>query len=155
MDYFISGLRFRSTPAIVFPICYQLIEADVILLWQSYNSDVGCVYCPSKVTSRFAPPSGKFDKIILFIGGNDLYEGFEPSSETPAKVVRDLIELANCLVPQANEVIVLGIPETKQNKPRSKAVNDILEKTALRTSKQTSPGNWKIRSVGTYISGAG
>ena len=102
----------------------------------------------------FAPPPGKFDRIILFIGGNDLYEGFEPPCELPAKVARDLIEFANFLVPQTKEVFVLGIPERNQNKPRSKAVNDILEKTALRTPKQTSPANWKFRSVSTYISGA-
>ena len=33
------------------PICYQLIKADVILLWKIYNSDVDCEYCPSNVAS--------------------------------------------------------------------------------------------------------
>ena len=29
------------------------------------------------------PPPGRFEIIILFIGGNDLFDGFEPSSKTP------------------------------------------------------------------------
>ena len=44
---FVSGLLQLQ----LLPICYQLIKADVILVWKIYNSDVDCVNCLFKVAS--------------------------------------------------------------------------------------------------------
>ena len=65
----------------------------------------------------YIPPAGR---IILFIGGNDLFDGIEPSSKTPQKVAQDLIELANFACQRTgNNVIVLGIPERDEKRERA------------------------------------
>ena len=65
----------------------------------------------------YIPPAGRFEIIILFIGGNDLFDGFEPSSKTPQKVAQDLIELADFACQRTrSSVFVLGIPERDKNR---------------------------------------
>ena len=80
----------------------------------------------------YIPPAGR---IILFIGGNDLFDGIEPSSKTPQKVAQDLIELANFACQRTrNNVIVLGIPERDEKRERASLTNDIVKARAERIS---------------------
>ena len=51
----------------------------------------------------YIPPAGRFEIIILFIGGNDFFDGFEPSSKTPRKVAQDQIELADFACQRARD----------------------------------------------------
>ena len=66
-------------------------------------------------------PAGRFEIIILFIEGNDFFDGFEPSSETPQKVAKDLIELADFACHRTrSSVFVLEIPERDENRERAR-----------------------------------
>ena len=102
---------------------------------------------------NFIPPKNEFDLIILFIGGNDLFDDTEPSDTPAPQIANELIELANFLSERAKQVFVLGIPERDRNKERVEEVNKILEKLAKRVPRITPKVAWKFRSVSTYISG--
>ena len=45
----------------------------------------------------FIPPTRKYELIALFIGGNDLYDGFVPTNETPEKVPSGILTVADSL----------------------------------------------------------
>ena len=92
--------------------------------------------CLSQTRLRLRPPAGLFDIIILFIGGNDLYNFTEPSLTPARKVADDIVELANFLCNRAPFVFVLRVPERDENKTRSKAVNDLLQNIAERKPKK-------------------
>ena len=57
------------------------------------------------------PTKGRFDTIILFIGGNDLYFFTEPTKIPVCQVANQIVELANFLCELAQTVYVFGIPE--------------------------------------------
>ena len=80
----------------------------------------------------FLPPEGKYVTIILFVGGNDLYNATTPSDTPAREVATNIIELAYLLCKRAKHVFALGVPERDENKVRSKAVNDILQGAAER-----------------------
>ena len=103
----------------------------------------------------YIPPAGRFEIIILFIGGNDLFDGFELSSKTPQKVARDLIELANFACQRtSSSVFVLGIPESDENRERASVTNDIVKARAERISPRFKQKiEWKYRSVSSFTSG--
>lgn len=102
----------------------------------------------------FIPVEGTFEIIVIFIGGNDLFNGFKPSSKPPQKVAQDLIELADFVCKRTrSSVFVLGIPERDENKTRAKEVNDILQAKAERSPKVKSPVEWKYRGVSSFVSG--
>ena len=103
---------------------------------------------------KILPPKGRFDVIILFIGGNDLYNWTEPSTIPAESVSKQIEEVANALCSRAKQVYVIGIPERDQNKTRSREVNDALQATANRSNKSQSPVKWKFRSVVNYLTGA-
>ena len=65
---------------------------------------------------NFVPPINQYCKIILFMGGNDLYNGCKPSDKTPIDIANQLIELANFLTERTKEVYLIGIPERNENK---------------------------------------
>ena len=102
---------------------------------------------------NFVPPINQYCKIILFIGGNDLYNGCKPSDKTPIDIANQLIELANFLTERNKKVYLIGIPEGNENKLRSAAVNEILEKVSHRNRSHKpnpqSTGNVE-ESVSTY-----
>ena len=57
----------------------------------------------------FIPPEGRFEVIILFIGENDLFDGFNPSSKTLQQVAQDVITLADSVCERiVSSVLVLG-----------------------------------------------
>ena len=102
----------------------------------------------------YVPPAGLFDIIILFIGGNDLYNFTEPSLTPARKEVDDIVELANFLCNRAPSVVVLGVPERDENKTRSKAVKDLLQDIAERKPKKACKVEWNYRSVKQKLTGA-
>ena len=83
----------------------------------------------------YIPPAGRFEIIILFIGENDLFDGFDTSSKTPLKVAHDLIELADFACQRArSSVFVLGNTERDKNRERASVTNDIVKARAERKS---------------------
>ena len=61
--------------------------------------------------SEFFPPAHAYDRIVIFIGGNDLFKGDSPSTQEPHEVAEELNNLANELFPLANKkVYVIGKP---------------------------------------------
>ena len=103
----------------------------------------------------YNPPAGRFEIIILFIGGNDLFDGFELSSKTPQKIAQDLIELADFACQRTrSSVLVLGIHDRDEHRERASVTNDIVKARAERKSprfKQKS--EWKYRTVSSFTSG--
>ena len=93
----------------------------------------------------FIPAEGRYETIILFIGGNDCFQkSASPSSREPRDIAGDLNDLANILTTRSNEVYNLGIPERHQQPERTKKVNDALLRLSV-------GANWKYRSLSKYI----
>ena len=63
-----------------------------------------------KVVVNFIPEPGKFKTIVLFIGGNDLFDGYLPSSTPIEEVAVELTCLADSLLDVARRVFKIGIP---------------------------------------------
>ena len=103
---------------------------------------------------NFVPPINQYCIIILFFGGNDLYNGCKPSDKTPIDIANQLIELAKFLTEQSEEVYLIGIPERSENKQRSVAVIKILEKMSHRNFSHKPSVNCKYRGISQHISGA-
>lgn len=63
----------------------------------------------------FLPPYSKFEKVVLFVGGNAL-ESFESKSgnfrcaQEPSEVANQVFDLAHALSIRATEVFVVGVP---------------------------------------------
>ena len=93
-------------------------------------------------------------KIILFVCGNELYNGCKISDKTPIDIANQLTELANFLTEQTKEVYLIGIPERNENKQRSAAVNEILEKVSHRNRSHKPSVTWIYRGISQHISGA-
>ena len=84
---------------------------------------------------NFLPKKGAYDIIIIFIGGNDLFETTTRagipvfSSVTPVQVANELIELAEEALLLTRKVYVLAIPfrfDGAAAKKRVSAVNELL-----------------------------
>ena len=74
----------------------------------------------------FLPSPGEYEIIVLFIGGNDLFE-FQRLSETSSKSAADqLSELADHLKELSSKVFIIGIPPRMNQPERSLAVNSLL-----------------------------
>ena len=64
----------------------------------------------------FIPQRREFENMILFLGGNDLFDGLESSLNSPRKVAQDLIELTNFVCQRTdNKVFVLEVPKRDKN----------------------------------------
>ena len=103
---------------------------------------------------NFVPPINQYCKITLFSGANDLSNGCKPSNKTPIDIANQLIEFANFLTERTKEVYLIGIQERNENKQRSAAVNEILQKVSQRNCSHKSSVNWKHRGISQHISGA-
>ena len=63
----------------------------------------------------FLPPFNRFEKIVLFVGGNTL-EDFQSKSGTfreakePFQVATEIFELARCLILRTLSVFIVGVP---------------------------------------------
>ena len=58
----------------------------------------------------FVPSKGRYNKIVLFAGGNDLYNGYRPSSISVSEVADRIGLLAEHLLSVCDRVFVLGVP---------------------------------------------
>ena len=94
--------------------------------------------------SEYYPSKGQYDRIVLCIGGNDLFKGFRQSTAEPYEVAKELALLADELVPLASkQVYVIAIPTRGQdtaNKKRAKATNDYLKDLAENS-------RWEYRGI--------
>ena len=69
------------------------------------------------------PTKGQYEIICLFIGGNDIFNGTQPSARDPEDIGKELAKLAKQLSHLCERVYVLGIP------PRvDKLTNDITDR---------------------------
>ena len=75
---------------------------------------------------RFIPRVSRFDIIVLFVGGNDLFQGKSPSKVSSEEVADKISDLANVLKSKADKVFVLGIPPRHNQRERTSAVNKLL-----------------------------
>ena len=75
---------------------------------------------------NFIPRVGRFDIIVLFVGGNDLFQGKSPSKVSLEEVADKISDLANVLKGKADKVFVLGIPPRHNQRERTSAVNKLL-----------------------------
>ena len=84
--------------------------------------------------SEFFPQAHSYDRIFIFIDGNDLFKGDLPSTQEPHEVAEELNNLATELVPLANKkVYVIGIPnrgDSSANKKRTQTTNNLIQKHA-------------------------
>ena len=64
----------------------------------------------TKDVSPFIPPPGKFDLIVLLIGGNDLYNGYHPSETSPNVVALRIADLAERVLNVTKKVFVIAVP---------------------------------------------
>ena len=94
---------------------------------------------------QFIPRKDKYDIIVIFLGGNDLYDGEYPSSLTGQEVVDELDQLGEQLCKLAKKVYILGIPHRGIYRERSSKTNKLLE------SKNKSIRSWKYRGVSEEI----
>ena len=61
--------------------------------------------------SKFFPPAHSYDRIVILIGGNYLFNGDLLSTQEPHEVAEELNNLANVLIQLANKkVYVIGTP---------------------------------------------
>ena len=97
--------------------------------------------------TEYYPSKGQYDRIVLFIGGNDLFKGFHQSTAEPQEVA-ELALLADELVPLASKkVYVVAIPPGGQdtaNNKRTKATNDFINDLAENS-------RWKYRGISSEI----
>ena len=75
----------------------------------------------------FLPESGRYEKIVLFIGANNLLRGTVPSTVTPEEVALEISHLAETLVPSAKKIYVIGLTPRLNYFNRTAAVNKLLE----------------------------
>ena len=75
---------------------------------------------------NFIPRVSRFDIIVLFVGGNDLFQGKSPSKVNSEEVADKISDLANVLKGKADKVFVLGIPPRHNQRERTSAVNKLL-----------------------------
>ena len=59
---------------------------------------------------KFIPARDKYTFIVLFRGGNSLYNGTDDSKADIEELAKDLVELANKFTNVAKKVFVIGIP---------------------------------------------
>ena len=60
---------------------------------------------------KFIPARDKYTLIVLFLGGNNLYEGTD-DLEGDIEIANGLVELENKFTTVAKKVFVIGIPQT-------------------------------------------
>ena len=102
---------------------------------------------------NYLPPHNLFDLVILFVGGNDLYNYTRPTLTPATQVADDIVDLENFLSERASNVFVIGVPERDENKTRSKSGNDLLLAKAERKSNKKVEVKWIFRNVANFITG--
>ena len=73
---------------------------------------------------RFVPAKGQYDKIVIFAGGNDLYNGYLPSTASVEEVTDRIVSLANHLLHVCERVFVLGIPARYPPEAERESIQD-------------------------------
>ena len=91
---------------------------------------------------NFIPKKDRYNTVVLFIGGNDLFCNNAPSTKSAEDLTQELSDLANFLLTKIKSVFVLGIPLRHSLPQRSKTVN------ALLASRKEG---WKFRGISRQI----
>ena len=92
---------------------------------------------------KFIPAKDKYTLIVLFLGGNNLYNGTDDWEADIEEIANDLVELANKFTTVAKKVFVIRIPPRGENFARAQSLNDLL--------KQKTDVSWKFRSSNHYL----
>lgn len=91
----------------------------------------------------FAPQKGQFKVIILFVGGNDLFDKSGKRKPISASdLASKLASLAQALSNLCTQVFVIGIPPRHYRPEESIAVNEALQQIS---------GDWIFRGLSHYI----
>ena len=91
---------------------------------------------------NFLPQPGQYETIVLFVGGNDLFNGRNPSSASELDIANELCLLADMACTLAPRVFVIGIPPRHYQPQRSKHTNQILAAQA---------SGWLFRGISKVI----
>ena len=94
---------------------------------------------------QFLPIKDKFNIIVVFIGGNDLYSGTLPSSLSEQQLVDELDFLGEQLCKLAKKVFILGIHHGGSYRERSSKTIKLLN------NKNRTSRNWKYCGVSKEI----
>ena len=79
----------------------------------------------------FIPEPGKLKTIVLFIGGNDLFDGYLPSSTPIEEVALELSCVADSLFDVASRVFVISIPRRIPPESELERLKETLEDNEL------------------------
>ena len=89
----------------------------------------------------FLQSPGEYELIVLFIGGNHLFELQAPSIVSPERATDQFIELAQHLKELSSKVFFIGISPRFNLPERSVAVNGLLAENSLSTT------SWELRGI--------
>ena len=93
----------------------------------------------------FLPSPSEFEIIVLFIGGNDLFEFQRLSGISSQSAADKISELAEHFKELSSKVFIIGIPPRLNRPERSLAVNSLLAEKFLATT------SWQFRGISSSI----
>ena len=101
------------------------------------------------------PGKAQYDKIVIFAGGNDLYNGYLPSKANVEEVTDRIVSLANHLLHVCERVFVLGIPARYPPEAERESIqdHDLIRHFAVnrKIEKQAVGARWVFRGLSEQI----
>ena len=109
----------------------------------------------TKDVSPFIPPPGKFDLIVLLIGGNDLYNGYHPSETSPNVVALRIADLAERVLNVTKKVFVIAVPPRFPTAHEQEFLQDheLIRHLAVnqKLEKLSKEARWKYRALSEHV----
>ena len=104
---------------------------------------------------RFVPAKSQYDKIVIFAGGNDLYNGYLSSTASVEEVTDRIVSLANHLLHVCERVFVLGIPAQYPPEAERESIqdHDLIRHFAVnrKIEKEAVGARWVFRGLSEQI----
>ena len=104
---------------------------------------------------QFVPPQGKYEIIVLYDGGNDLYNGYHPSVATPQEVFERIESLGNTLITVAKKLYVIGISPGIPPKTEIESFEDheLIRHLAVnqRLANASKEARWNFRGLAEHV----
>ena len=104
---------------------------------------------------RFVPAKDQYNKIVIFAVGNDLYNGYLPSTESVDDITERIVKLSNELLNVSKRVFVLGIPARFPPESERELVQDheLIRHFAVnrKLEKKSTETRWVFRGLSDQI----
>ena len=117
-------------------------------------SNINILYWPGaqiRDLYRFVPAKDQYNKIVTFAGGNDLYNGYLPTTESVDDVAERIVKLTNKLLNVSERVCVIGIPARYPAESERELVQDheLIRHFAvnLKLEKKSAEARWVFRGL--------